>query len=179
MRKAVLISLAFAATPVVAQEQASYQMPIEYKEVQARQLETQRRLFIAMADSMPVRLYRDKVTPIQRDFANQVYHAVSGALGIAGRFAASTQPSIQADTAQVLNSEAAMIAYINEVYDWAVAQLNAQSPAARREVIGFFGQQIPRWQVWDEINQHSLWTAGQIVANFRKHGMAPPGFGFF
>jgi hypothetical protein len=23
--------------------------------------------------------------------------------------------------------------------------------------------------VWNELNQHTLWTAGQLVANFRNH----------
>jgi hypothetical protein len=27
--------------------------------------------------------------------------------------------------------------------------------------------------------QHNLWTAGQIVANFRKHGMTPPPFSYY
>jgi hypothetical protein len=38
---------------------------------------------------------------------------------------------------------------------------------------------MPAWQVWDEIHTHTVWTAGQVVANFRKHGMAPPSFTFF
>ena len=38
---------------------------------------------------------------------------------------------------------------------------------------------MPRWQLWDELNQHTIWTAGQVVANFRKNGMAPPSFLFF
>jgi hypothetical protein len=47
-------------------------------------------------------------------------------------------------------------------------------------VVSFFGQmEIPRWQIWDEVHQHTMWTAGQVVANFRKHDMPPPGYGFF
>ena len=38
---------------------------------------------------------------------------------------------------------------------------------------------MPGWQVWDEIHTHTVWTAGQVVANFRKNGMAPPAFTFF
>ena len=30
-----------------------------------------------------------------------------------------------------------------------------------------------------EVRGHALWTAGQAVANFRKHGMAPPAFTLF
>jgi hypothetical protein len=33
--------------------------------------------------------------------------------------------------------------------------------------------------VWDEVFTHTVWTAGQVVGNFRKQGMAPPAFSFF
>ena len=46
-------------------------------------------------------------------------------------------------------------------------------------MVSLFGTDMPRWQVWDELHEHTFWTAGQVIANFRKHGMAPPGFGFF
>ena len=29
------------------------------------------------------------------------------------------------------------------------------------------------------IHMHTVWTAGQVVGNFRKHNMAPPAFTFF
>ena len=59
------------------------------------------------------------------------------------------------------------------------AHLKAQSAAARTETVDLFGQKMPAWQVWDEIYTHTVWTAGSIVANFRKNGMAPPEFTFF
>jgi hypothetical protein len=68
---------------------------------------------------------------------------------------------------------------INSVYDWAENTLQNQSAADRAQTVNLFGTQMPGWQVWDEMHQHTFWTAGQIVANFRKNGMAPPGFGFF
>ncbi|MGH7527974.1 MAG: hypothetical protein ACREMX_14870 [Gemmatimonadales bacterium] len=46
-------------------------------------------------------------------------------------------------------------------------------------MVDLFGMSMPAAQVWDEIYTHSIWTAGQIVANFRKNGMAPPAFTFF
>ncbi|MEP7325518.1 MAG: hypothetical protein ABI836_06195, partial [Gemmatimonadota bacterium] len=64
-------------------------------------------------------------------------------------------------------------------YDWAGNVLKTQTAAQREAPANLFGKTMPTWQVWDEIHQHTFWTAGQIVANFRKHGMAPPGFGFF
>ena len=48
------------------------------------------------------------------------------------------------------------------------------------EVVDFFGMmQIPRAETLDHVHLHSVWTLGQVVANFRKHGMAPPEFVFF
>ena len=36
--------------------------------------------------------------------------------------------------------------------------------------------QIPRAETLDQVYLHTVWTLGQVVANFRKHGMAPPEF---
>ena len=47
------------------------------RESQLRMLAYQRKVLLAMADSMPERLYRDKATPTQRDFAQQVHHAAN------------------------------------------------------------------------------------------------------
>ena len=179
MRSVTMIALIAWTVPAAAQQRASYQMPEEYREVQVRQLEAQRRLLTAMADSMPERLYRDRVTPIQRDFANQLYHAASSAAFIAARFALDEPMPFSPDTAQVLNRRGAMTGFINQVYDWAVEAVNRQSQDSRLSNVAMFGMNLPRWQVWDEINQHTIWTAGQVVANFRKHGMAPPAFLFF
>ena len=85
-----------------------------------------------------------------------------------------------ADTAAIFNSRAGLKAYINSAYDYLADLLGRTSDADRNVVVGFFGgQRMPRWQVWDELNQHAMWTLGQTVANFRKQGMAPPSFLFF
>ena len=89
------------------------------------------------------------------------------------------RPYTDADTAQVLNSRADLKKYIGERYDALDRMIAEQTEADRDSHIKFFGTMIPRWQVWDELNQHAMWTAGQVVANFRKHGMAPPSFLFF
>jgi len=50
------------------------------REAQIKKFEHERGTMLAMADSMPVNLYRDRVTPEQRDFAEQLYHAASAAV---------------------------------------------------------------------------------------------------
>lgn len=149
------------------------------REGQMRMLELQRTLLLSMADSMPERLYRDAATPGQRDFARQVHHAAGGAVGIASRFAGGSARPELPDTATALNSRAGLKSFVNAAFDHCVTLLESETDAQRAEKVQFFGKEIPRWQVWDEIHQHTIWTAGQVVANFRKHGMAPPGFGFF
>lgn len=143
-----------------------------------RMLENQRRLLLAMADSMPERLYRDKATPGQRDFAQQIHHAASSVVFIANGATGGTRPALP-DTAATFNTRAGLRQFINGAYDHAAGLLRNQTAASRGEMYSLFGQQMPRWQVWDEIHTHTVWTAGQVVANFRKHGMAPPAFTFF
>jgi hypothetical protein len=175
---AALAAAALAAVPV-APALAQDAMPESYRQVQLSQLALQRRSLLAMADSMPENLYRDRVTPIQRDFAGQIQHCVVPFVMFLPRFMGVTAPTGLPDTAAVLNTRAGMRAYINGVYDWAEGVLRNQSAGDRAAEVSFFGMQKPRWIVWDELHQHTFWTLGQVVANFRKHGMAPPGFGFF
>ena len=153
-------------------------MPESYRDVQLSALRLQRHLLIAMADSMPERLYRDKVTPIQRDFAQQVEHAATSVAFVINNVFHTPMPAL-GDTARYLNSRAGLTTMVNAAYDWAESTLRSQSAADRARMVDLFGKQMPAWQVWDELHQHAFWTGGQIVANFRKNGMAPPGFGFF
>ena len=178
MRKLLLtLALAAVAAPVMAQDP----MPASYKGVQLAALKEQRRLLLSFADSMAESHYREKATPAQRSFAEQVQHAAGSAAMIAGGFSrAAASKWTFADTAAANGTRAGLKAYINSAYDFAEAQLAAQTGAERGQMVSLFGSpQMPRWQVWDEINQHTMWTSGQIVANFRMNGMAPPHFGFF
>lgn len=166
-----------AVSRALAQSAAG--MPEAYRQVQLSALELQRRMLLAMADSMPENLYRDKMTPIQRDFAQQLHHAAVPFAMFLPMFMGAPAPAGLPDTAAVFNTRAGLRGYINGVFDYAAGVLRSQSAADREARVTFFGSQIPRWQVWDELHQHTVWTAGQVVANFRKHGMAPPGFAFF
>lgn len=179
MRKLLpLLALAAIAAPLAAQ--TADPMPASYRQVQLAALKEQRRLLLSFADSMPENLYRAKATPIQRSFAEQVQHAAGSAAFIAGGYTSNTRtPWRFADTAAANGTRAGLKAFINSAYDFAEARLAAQTGAERATVYDLFGTKRPGWQIWDEINQHTLWTAGQVVANFRMNGMAPPAFGFF
>ena len=194
MKKLLLtLALTAAATPLAAQQtmagqsmsgmnmaQGTDPMPASYKAVQLAALKEQRRLLLSFADSMPEANYRERVTPPQRTFAEQVQHAAGSAAMIAGGFTSATKANWSfADTAAANGTRAGLKAYINSAYDFAEARLASQSATDRGTTFNLFGTQRQGWQMWDEINQHTMWTAGQIVANFRMHGNAPPHFGFF
>ncbi len=180
----ILGLLVAGVSPLLAQRKppetgpAKFAMTNEYRAVQKSALAAQRKLLVSFADSMPERLYRDRATPEQRSFSEQIHHIVSANSFIANMFL-KAQPYTDADTAQVLNSRAGLKKYITERYDALEQMLLEQADADRDVQVKFFGTMIPRWQVWDELNQHTMWTAGQVVANFRKNGMAPPSFLFF
>jgi len=160
---------------------ATFSMAKEYREIQASALRSQRTLLLSFADSMPERFYRDKVTEAQRDFANQLYHIARGSGFIASFWLTATPRPVAADdSVKAVGSKAGLKAYINQEYDFLDGLMKSQTDADRDLRVQFFGgTMIPKWQIWDELNQHAWWTAGQVVANFRKHGMAPPSFLFF
>jgi len=157
----------------------AWTMPSEYKAIQAQALRGARRLLLAMTDSMPEQFYRDRATPPQRDFAQQVGFAAGEAYRV-GAFAAGIgSPPPAGDTTVAFASRGGLRAYVSTIYDRLDDWLAKQSDGARNERIDFFGTDIPRWLAWDEIAGFTTWTEGQLVANFRKHGMAPPGYMFF
>jgi hypothetical protein len=148
------------------------------RDVQLKMLEHQRKVLLQMVDSMPERLYRDKVTPTQRDFAGQIHHA-AGAVAQISRATMNGPALSLPDSGVAFNTRAGLRSYVTSAYDYASNLFKNQTDGARAEVVDLFGQKMPRWQVWDELHMHTVWTAGQIVANFRKHNMAPPAFTFF
>jgi hypothetical protein len=175
----ILLALAAMAGRGAAQPTAPVPMPESYRDTQQKMLGVQRGLLLAMVDSMPESLYRDRATPVQRDFAQQIHHCAYAVAGITARYMGTPMPALP-DTTVAFNTRSGLTAYVNAAYDYAEGVLKGQTAESRAEVVNFFGQvQIPRWQIWDEVHQHTMWTAGQIVANFRKHDMAPPGFAFF
>ena len=174
--RSVLVATCALAFAVPA---ARAQMPESYRDVQLSALRLQRTMLVSMVDSMPERLYTDRATPEQRDFAHQLHHA-AGAIGFIGtRVMGAAATGIPDTNATTFSTRAGLKQYISALYDWAETTHRAQTPAQRAESVSLFGTEMPRWKVWDEIHMHTVWTAGQVVANFRKHGMAPPGFGFF
>ena len=145
---------------------------------QLRMLEHQRKVLLQMVDSMPERLYLDKVTPSQRHFAGQIHHA-AGAVALISRQTMNGPAVTLPDTTTAFASRANLRSFVTQSYDYATALIRNQTDASRAEEGDLFGLKMPKWQIWDELHMHTVWTAGQIVGNFRKHNMAPPAFTFF
>ena len=174
MRLVTLAVLGALTVPVTLAAQAA-EHP---RESQLRMLAYQRKVLLAMADSMPERLYRDKATPTQRDFAQQVHHAANTVYYISSAILKGPKATLP-DTGVALNSRAGLKQFINGAFDYAEGVFQSENAAARAGTSDLFGMKMPTWQVWDEMHTHTVWTAGQIVGNFRKQGMAPPEFTFF
>lgn len=64
-------------------------------------------------------------------------------------------------------------------FEYSLERFDKQSAASRADIVNLFGTAMRGWELWQEIHTHTMWTAGQIVGNFRKHGMPPPLFTFF
>ncbi len=169
---------ALALVPAVAAAQDMETV----RAAQVNMMQNERRMVLAMIDSMPDAYFRDKATPAQRDFAMQLYHAVSSVPFVAGvGLGRASLPAFSGmqDSTTATASKASLRAFTNTTYDWAAAAVRAQTAASRLAAVTLFGQHMTGWEVWDEIHQHTMWTLGQTVANFRGHGMAPPAFMFF
>ena len=173
-----------AWTPAAAQQpapiQQAFPMPAEYRDIQIRAQETQRNLLLSMVDSMPEVFYRTRAAEGQRDFAQQVHHAANANQYIVAHYLLGWDSlPVRTDTATIFNSRAGLRAFVSTSYGFSLRVLRDQPMEDRQRSIWYFGQKLPKWMVWDELNQHTLWTAGQIVANFRAHGMPPPAFLYF
>ncbi len=148
------------------------------KENQLKMLAYQRKVLLAMADSMPERLLRDKATPTQRDFAQQMYHSANTVYYISSAVLKGPKASMP-DSSVALNTRVGMKKFINGAFDYAEGVFKSENATARAAQTDLFGTKMPTWQVWDEIYTHTVYMAGQMVGNFRKQGMAPPSFSFF
>ncbi len=170
---ALLVAASCTLAPVALHAQAE-----NPKDNQLKMLAYQRKVLLAMADSMPERLYRDKATPTQRDFAQQMYHSANTVFYISSAVLKGPKATLP-DTGIALNSKAGMKQFINGAFDYAEGVFKSENAAARAAQTDLFGNRMPTWQVWDEIYTHTVYMAGQVVGNFRKQGMAPPTFSFF
>ena len=83
------------------------------------------------------------------------------------------------DSTAATASKDALRAYTTAAYGYATDFLRGQTDSARTAQVRLFGMPMPSWQVWDELHQHTMWTLGQVVANFRAHDLRPAPFIFF
>jgi len=155
-------------------------MPPKYRDIQVRAQRTQRNLLLSMVDSMPEPFLRTRAAEGQRDFAQQIHHAANANLYIVSHYILGWDSlPFHPDTSRIFSSRAELRGFVDATYRFSLRVLQDQSVEDRHSTIWYFGQKIPKWMVWDELNQHTIWTAGQIVANFRAHGMSPPSFLYF
>lgn len=163
-------------SPSQAQNGAS--MSEAHREIQHLTIRTQRDLLLRMIDSMPAPLLRRATHVGRRDFAQQVHHAAVSISDALGRILQIPPPTWQ-DTSVALASKDGLRLAVNVSFDFIDSVLTAQSIDVRQQRVPFAGREIYKWQLFDEINEHTLWTAGQLVGNFRDANLTPPQFKFF
>lgn len=168
----VLTLLALTATPGLAQlppastAPATFRISPEYREVQREALEMRRRMLLAMVDSMTGAAMPAERAALRSTFAMQVRHFVDAETGIAYQWIAGRpRVTVPPDTAFMAGDRAALMAYVNRQYDFLADLLMLESETSRNERVDFLGVMKPRWQVWDEIHQRSLWSAGRIAGS--------------
>lgn len=178
MRSMILLALMATGTMGMTALQTAPR-EVNPRDLQIRQLEWQQSFMLALADSMPENLYRDKATPEQRDFAHQLFHAAIYPQLICTR-AILGETFTPPDTTAIYSDPDALKAFIRESIEGCKDVVRNQTDEDRAALVrGFEGDQVPKSELLDQVYLHSAFTLGQVVANFRKHGMAPPEYPFF
>jgi DinB family protein len=172
MRTNLLAALLFAA-PLSAQ-----QLPSGFKEQQIADFERERRMTLAMVDSMPERFLHFKPVPEVRDFAQQIAHAAVP-VSIFAAVAKGEKPPAVGDSTAYLNSKQALKEAVNKSYDYALGVLKGMSDADYTGTTTFAKAPRARWRIIELAHEHSVWTRGELVSYFRLNGMAPPAFDLF
>ena len=149
-----------------------------HRQVQLEDLRNQRMTLLALVEAMPAEWLNDADHDGQRTFAQQIAHAGVALAVVVHRLFAEGGRSYDAppDAETREYDEETLVRTVNEAYGAVEAVLVAQSEATRREMMRFSGQEVPVWQIWDELAEHAAWMGGQTVGNFRKHGLAPPSY---
>lgn len=174
MRTASVVLLSLLAVPLLAQQAP----PAGFREQQIADLERERRMTLAMVDSMPEKFLHFKPVPEVRDFAQQIAHASIPIAGFSSRAKGGPPPN-PGDSTAYLNQKPALRALVVKSYDYALDVLKGLSEADYAGATAFAKQQMPRWRIFALAHEHSVWTRGELVSYFRLNGMAPPAFDLF
>ncbi len=122
MRTTLFAALLLAA-PLSAQ-----QLPTGFKAQQIADFERERRMTLAMVDSMPERLLHFKPVKEVRDFAQQIAHAAVP-VAIFAASAKGEKPPTLGDSTVYLNSKPALRETVNKSYDYALGVVSGLSDA--------------------------------------------------
>jgi DinB superfamily len=174
MRRAALALLTLFAVPLAAQQVP----PPGFRQQQIADLERERRMTLAMVDSMPDHLLHFKPVPEVRDFAQQIAHAAAPVAMFAFRARGGSPPAL-GDSTVYLNARPALRELVIKAYDYALAAIREIPDADFTASTSFARQEMPRWRIFQLAHEHSVWTRGELVSYFRLNGMAPPAFDLF
>lgn len=146
------------------------------KEMRIQDLERQRKNVLDYVNVAPDSMLTFRSTPGVRTYAQQIHHIASATSGILAQALATTDKPPAADTAQVFRNKAALAAFVNASYDFAVkAVREAQGPALMQEKT-FFGMTRTGMRWVEGAVEHAAWTLGQTVPYLRMNGVTPPNY---
>ena len=171
------VVLAALLVPAVAQGQD----PLggeAHRQIQLEDLRNQRMVLLALVEEMPAEWLNDADHDGQRTFAQQIAHAGVAFAVVAHRLFSEEGHAYEAppDAETRQYDKRVLVETVNQAFR-AIEEVMASQPESTRvRMMSFQGQQVPVWQVWDELAEHAAWMGGQTVGNFRKHGIAPPNY---
>ena len=141
--------------------------------------ENARTMDIEFAMAIPDSAFRWAPTDGVRTFTEQVAHGgIGNTLFVAEPVLGEPRPE-KGDSAVYLNDREALVAELNEAYDYVLAGVIALPAEEFLVETTLFGQTMPKWQVLLQSLTHGIWTRGQMVPYFRLNGVAPPRYRAF
>lgn len=139
-------------------------------------LERQRKNLLDYVNVAPDSMLGFRSTPGVRTYAQQIEHA-SVVIGmLVGQGLGNADKPAAADTARIYHDKAALAAYVNSQYDFAVKSIRGAQPQAFMTEREIFGMKRDGTQWVRGALEHATWTLGQTVPYLRMNGVTPPSY---
>jgi uncharacterized damage-inducible protein DinB len=128
----------------------------------------------AYLDAMPEDGYAFKPTPEIRSFAQQMLHLSDGTYFLVTNGTGKPMPIAQSNEKSVTPTKEAVTKAVMDSYDFAIASLQAMTPAQLAETVKFHNQDITRFGMFGKAFEHQTHHRGQTTIYLRLKGVTPP-----
>lgn len=168
LRTGLFVAL-LAAAPLVAQAQSKEQMIADWTRDKTNVLDYTR--------AIPDSALGFRPTPGVRTLAEQIEHIVQTNEQVAAEALRGAANPKLGDPKVYLKNKAALVKYVTDTYDYAIAALRAATPAMLAKPVSVFklpAQPAERWMALS--HEHTSWTLGQTIPYLRLNGVKPPDY---